>query len=923
MVSKKKKRSRALRQAIVQEKQPTAVSAKAESAIEPDNAWISYSADFKRAQACWQVGDWEGLVALSDDALEDSHQRVDLALMVAVAASQLGYSEKSRMYVGKALEWGASREQVGKVLLSGAYNTLGCATLLAGPEYQSKGGRYLSESARLALGDGAVPSMVRARAREQFEQVQGGQLNRNTPQSLFLAEPKQDEVSLANQRSKLTGLKRLSELPDLTDFYELDEEVGIYQNEGAEIFDYSDGDEVENRLLNLVRQAEDVSLFSPELRDHQTDWPSEYHLSADRANLLRPFAQKLADSQVLELGCGCGAVTRYLGELGASVTAVEGSSRRAAITASRCRDLPNVQVAVDKLEAFPLGRQFDVVTLIGVLEYSRVFVEAADPIQFVLQRAREYLKPDGILIVAIENQLGLKYFAGAPEDHGVGVMAGVNDLYTDQSPVTFGRHQLEQRVRKAGFSRVETFSPFPDYKLPNLVIAPDAAKRAPECWNLGTLLASSVSVDRQGVRNSFFSLRRAWPLVAENQLVADLANSHLLVAYCQPEGRVVNDQSLAFYYSPRRGATASQEVEFRSNHSSEHGISVRRRNLANTQVTATDEGWQIEGYQPGDIHSDQLQAVVQRPGWPLEMVCEWARPWIRALEKSVLSDQSLRCIPEAWSHFRQWLPPEFLDAAPRNLVMKPDGSTSWIDLEWVHDHPLSLEFVIFRGLFVTFHGVRTVAVPDNDELLDANVLLHRVMAFFGYSASSADIYQFAGVIRDIAHRAEGRPCAQDSASLDSVKLPVWSTRAIKHTLTADCTVYWRKSDQGFEEARSVHYPLVLDGGRHSFNLQLSEAIGEDGELRLDIANRPGLFLVEVIELLAPDGDRLWQWQHDQEAIADRAQMKLMSAQESAPSVFLSEGTDPQCILRMPAAVKASIENGASLRLVVTSTAIEP
>jgi hypothetical protein len=40
-------------------------------------------------------------------------------------------------------------------------------------------------------------------------------------------------------------------------------------------------------------------------------------------------------------------------------------------------------------------------------------------------------------------------------------------------------------------------------------------------------------------------------------------------------------------------------------------------------------------------------------------------------------------------------------------------------------------------------------------------------------------------------------------------------------------------------------------------------------------------------------------------------------------VFLSEGTDPQCILRMPAAVKASIENGASLRLVVTSTAIEP
>ena len=35
----------------------------------------------------------------------------------------------------------------------------------------------------------------------------------------------------------------------------------------------------------------------------------------------------------------------------------------------------------------------------------------------MLQRVRSLLKPEGKLIVAIENQLGLKYFAGAPEDH--------------------------------------------------------------------------------------------------------------------------------------------------------------------------------------------------------------------------------------------------------------------------------------------------------------------------------------------------------------------------------------------------------------------------------------------------------------------------------------------------------------------------
>ena len=70
---------------------------------------------------------------------------------------------------------------------------------------------------------------------------------------------------------------------------------------------------------------------------------------------MRPLAIRPGD-KVLELGCGCGAITRFLGELGADVTAVESSLQRASIASERCRDLQNVKIVLDDLLDF-LERQ--------------------------------------------------------------------------------------------------------------------------------------------------------------------------------------------------------------------------------------------------------------------------------------------------------------------------------------------------------------------------------------------------------------------------------------------------------------------------------------------------------------------------------------------------------------------------------------
>ena len=104
----------------------------------------------------------------------------------------------------------------------------------------------------------------------------------------------------------------------------------------AESFEYSDGDAEEENLESILTSATNLSSLSLELEEKHNDWTSEYHLSPLRANLLR-YLDLTHKKTALELGCGCGALTRYLGEQGLAVDAVEGSQRRANLAKIRCQ----------------------------------------------------------------------------------------------------------------------------------------------------------------------------------------------------------------------------------------------------------------------------------------------------------------------------------------------------------------------------------------------------------------------------------------------------------------------------------------------------------------------------------------------------------------------------------------------------------
>ena len=250
---------------------------------------------------------------------------------------------------------------------------------------------------------------------------------------------------------------------------------------------------------------------------------------------------------MLELGCGTGAITRYLGETGAEVTAVEGSLARARVAAARCADLPNVTVIADDLQGAEVEGPYDWVTFIGVLEYAAAYSEAEDPYQSYLQAAMRHLEPGGKLVVAIENQLGLKYFNACGEDHLGKPFMGIQDLYQRTGgPRTFGRQALSRVLARAGLPQQQWLYPYPDYKVPSIVLS-DAALVHSD-FQAHDLLLRSDSEDYSDNRQRIFDEALVNRVLAQNGLLGDFSNSFLVVAQ-RPEQQAWQPAAMAWTFA--------------------------------------------------------------------------------------------------------------------------------------------------------------------------------------------------------------------------------------------------------------------------------------------------------------------------------------------------------------------------------------
>lgn len=283
---------------------------------------------------------------------------------------------------------------------------------------------------------------------------------------------------------------------------------------------YSDGD-VEDLLLDYVKNPKcSKNGFIAERKS----WPVLYHLSPVRANIIEGIGLA-KNHEVLEIGSGCGAITERMSELSGSVTCIELSKRRSLINAWRNQEKDNLQIYVGNFETIEkeLTKQYDVVTMIGVFEYAASYISDADPYRRFLQIAMNHVKEGGKLVIAIENRLGLKYFAGCKEDHVGKYFEGIEGYASSKNVKTFSKKELSKIIEKSGYDRFTFHYPYPDYKFPVCIFSDDYLPQK------GQLNMNIMNMDQ--TRQVLFDEGKAFDTILDAELFPEFSNSFLVEIY--------------------------------------------------------------------------------------------------------------------------------------------------------------------------------------------------------------------------------------------------------------------------------------------------------------------------------------------------------------------------------------------------------
>ena len=231
---------------------------------------------------------------------------------------------------------------------------------------------------------------------------------------------------------------------------------------------YSDGETTEQLMLDIARQyPEDAA---EEYIADSSSYTLNNTFSSVRKNILNwyPFRE---NTDILEVGAGMGALTGLLCDKAKHVTAIEMSEARAEVIKVRYKNRNNLEVISEDINHWNTDKRFDYIIFIGVLEYAAIFSEDSHPYDEFLRNVRHLLKDDGVLLFAIENRFGLKYWLGSAEDHLQEPFVGIEGYPAGKTARTFSKKELSTILDRVGLRNKRFYGVLPDYKFPELIFA--------------------------------------------------------------------------------------------------------------------------------------------------------------------------------------------------------------------------------------------------------------------------------------------------------------------------------------------------------------------------------------------------------------------------------------------------------------------
>lgn len=506
---------------------------------------------------------------------------------------------------------------------------------------------------------------------------------------------------------------------------------------------YSEG-AAEDLLLDIVK-TEPLSSYDKVIQQH-CSWSVLYHLSHIRENVISWLPIAPTD-KVLEVGSGCGAITGDFTRRAASVTCIELSEKRSLINATRHADCDNLTIMLGNFETIEaeLTDKYDVITLIGVLEYASSYLSCEHQHHSMIEKLKSHLAPGGRIVIAIENRLGLKYFAGCKEDHTGEYFGGIQGYRPEDGVRTFSRPQLKALIEECGL-KSKFYYPYPDYKLPHTIYSDD---KLPD---VGELTTNGRNLDND--RMVLFDETRAFDAIIQEGVFPTYANSFIVVAtegssydewdnvpiyakYSDERMEQLRISTQIFKDSDGKTSVYKQALSAKAN---KHVKKISTNNkildeLFSGSVLHANKSEYIQGIEPTPliagmpskardrIKLDYVSGITMSNYIDeLEAAGEYEKiESIIAMYADVLNNGPNAVEFKTSAGFEEWFgkrnfkksyvaaPVVNFDMIFSNIVLDKqeleNGKWEILDYEWVFDFPVPVKFIIYRTLFYQF-GVK-------------------------------------------------------------------------------------------------------------------------------------------------------------------------------------------------------------------------
>lgn len=350
-------------------------------------------------------------------------------------------------------------------------------------------------------------------------------------------------------------------------------------------------------------------------------------------------------------------------------------------------------------EGLPDGGPFDLALLDGAVEHT------LDPAALLAQVSGQ-LAAEGVLVLAVHNQLGLGQLLGQADPVRERLWLGAADYPGRPGPRTWTRSVLTGLLDAAGLTAQRWLLCYPDQVRPRVLVDSAVFDRDDRVELLDKLVRDPL-LGGSGEQPGAAPGRRLHQLALAEGFAGAVAPAFLVVAARTPEALAgMSEPGLAWLLNagrqPRWQRTRRLSAE-----------------LVLETVAGADhsEGWLRQRVRPSEpwlagrcLDAELLEALAQgdlnRVGVVLGLWCR-----VCLAEARQLTDEDPRHPFLPGRAGVPVLPPDCLDVHPGNLVLGPDRETRRIDLEWEAGSGVDAELALLRGLREFARELRDSGAP--------------------------------------------------------------------------------------------------------------------------------------------------------------------------------------------------------------------